>query len=72
MTADELKKHRPWCAIRMWKRDGTPCPACTCSPITDEQIAKWVFDTYLTFGGSLCYAYQVAGLFLQAVQEKRP
>lgn len=36
--------------------------------MTDRQIAEWIVETVLLFGGSVSTAYRVAGLFVEGVR----
>jgi hypothetical protein len=39
--------------------------------MTDRELCEWIVDTCLLFGSTLSTAYQVAGLFIQGIQEAR-
>ncbi len=37
-------------------------------PMTEKQLAEWMVTTCLAFGTTVATAYQVAGLFVEAVR----
>jgi hypothetical protein len=51
----------------------TPLAEHARAALEDEQLAEWVVTTCLMFGATVATAYQVAGLFMQALDaEEKP